>query len=59
MKVVKIEVNEQPELSNRFAVQATPTFILFRKGRQRARLDGAPKEKIDLITWLDRTSSLG
>ncbi|MGE5893723.1 MAG: thioredoxin family protein [bacterium] len=56
MKVVKVEVNEEPALSSRFNVHATPTFILFRNGQALGRLDGAPKEKIELVMWIDKIS---
>ncbi len=54
LKVVKVDVDAEPVLAGRFAVKATPTFILFRNGTQIARMDGAPKEKIDLVQWLDQ-----
>ncbi len=56
MKVVRVDVDAEPALSSRFTVKATPTFILYRNGRQLARMDGAPKEKIDLVEWVDRSS---
>lgn len=54
LKILKIDVDAEPALAQRFAVKATPTFILYRKGKELARMDGAPKEKIDLVRWLDR-----
>jgi len=53
LKVLQIDVDEEPSLAHRFTVHATPTFILFRNGVQLARMDGATKEKIDLIRWVD------
>jgi len=55
MKVVRVDVDAEPHLAQRFTVRATPTFILYRNGRQLARMDGAPKEKIELIEWIDRS----
>ncbi len=55
MKVVKIDVDAESSLARRFSVRATPTFILYRNGTQVARMDGAPKEKIDLVQWVDRS----
>ncbi len=54
LKVVRVDVDAEPEPARRYAVKATPTFILFRNGTQIARMDGAPKEKIDLVQWLDQ-----
>ncbi len=54
LKVVRVDVDAEPTLARRFTVKATPTFILFRNGTQVARMDGAPKEKLDLVQWIDR-----
>jgi thioredoxin 2 len=54
LKVIKVDVDAEPALSRRFAVKATPTLILYRNGTQLARMDGAPKEKLDLVQWVDR-----
>jgi thioredoxin 2 len=58
LKIIKVDVDSEPELARRFVVKATPTFILYRNGKQLARLDGAPKEKIELVQWLDRLMGL-
>jgi thioredoxin 2 len=57
LKVLQIDVDEEPLLARRFAIRATPTFILFRGGTQIARMEGATREKIDLLRWVD--SSVG
>lgn len=54
LKVAKIDIDAEPALGQRFTVKATPTFILFKNGSQIARLDGAPKEKIQLVQWVDQ-----
>ena len=54
LKVVKVEVQEEFALAQRFQAKATPTFILFRNGQQLARVDGAPKEKLDMVRWIDK-----
>lgn len=54
VKVLLVDIQAEPRLAQRFGVMATPTFILFRKGQQLARIDGAPKEKLDLIRWVDQ-----
>ena len=55
LKVLKADVDAEPDLARRFTVKATPTFMLYRNGRLLGRMDGAPKEKIELVQWLDRT----
>jgi thioredoxin 2 len=54
LKVVRVDIDAEPVLARRFAVKATPTFIVFKNGTQVARMDGAPKEKLDLVQWLDQ-----
>jgi thioredoxin 2 len=54
VKVLLVDIQAELPLAQRFGVMATPTFILFRKGEQLARIDGAPREKIDLLRWVDQ-----
>lgn len=54
LKVVRVDVDEEQALAKQFNVRATPTFVLYRGGRQLARMDGAPKEKLELVQWVDR-----
>jgi thioredoxin 2 len=54
LKVVKVDVDAEPDLAKRFMVKATPTFIVFKNGTQIARMDGAPKEKVELVQWIDQ-----
>src|SRR6266700_3983461 len=41
LKVAKLNVDENPAMAARFAVQAIPTMILFRDGREVDQLRGA------------------
>lgn len=54
LKVLLVNIQEELPLAQRFEAMATPTFILFRNGRQVARIDGAPREKIELVRWVDQ-----
>lgn len=56
LKVIRVDVDAEPALAHRFVVKATPTFVLYRNGRQLARMDGAPKESSELAQWIDRAS---
>lgn len=58
LKILKIDVDAESELARRFGVKATPTFILYHNGKQLARMDGAPKEKLDLVQWIDHGMNL-
>ena len=48
--VGKINVDEQPELEERFAVEAIPTLLLFRDGRAGEPLV-APGSKAQIVDW--------
>jgi thioredoxin 2 len=54
LKVIKIEVDVEPVLAGRFAMRATPTFLFYRNGREIGRMDGAPREKIEFVQWVER-----
>jgi thioredoxin 2 len=52
IKLVKVNVDEAPELSRRFAVQGIPTLLVTRDGEVVARQTGAVGEPA-LRTWLE------
>ena len=54
LKVIRVDVDAEPGLARRFMVKATPTFVVYKNGTQVARMDGAPKEKIELVQWIDQ-----
>ncbi len=46
-KVAKINVDEQPELAEKYGVMSIPTFILFKGGKEVERLAGSQsKDKL-------------
>ncbi len=48
LKIAKLNVDENPRLSARFGVQAIPTMILFRGGRELDQIRGAvPKPALE------------
>jgi thioredoxin 2 len=50
MRLVKINVDEEPELAQRFAVQSIPTIALMRRGRELDRRSGA-MPAAQLLRW--------
>ena len=36
VKIVKVDVDESPDLAQRFGIMSVPTMILFKKGQQTA-----------------------
>jgi thioredoxin 2 len=52
LKVVKLNVDEAPELSERYEIRGIPLLVLFRDGSEIDRLVGAaPQEQ--LSRWLE------
>ena len=52
LKLVKVDVDAAPRLSQRFEVRAVPTLMVLRDGKVLARQPGAAPEPA-LISWLD------
>jgi thioredoxin 2 len=49
--VIKVNVDQLPELAAQFGIQGVPTFIIFSKGHERARMSGAMSEA-DFSLWV-------
>jgi thioredoxin 2 len=54
LKIVRVDIDAEPALAKQYMVKGTPIFILFKNGTQIARREGAPKEKIELVQWVDQ-----
>jgi thioredoxin 2 len=52
LKLVKVDVDQNPALSRRFAVQAVPTLMVFNRGTMVGRQAGAAPAAA-LRDWLD------
>jgi thioredoxin 2 len=53
IKLVKVNVDEAPNLARRFSVQGIPTLLVMVKGQEKARQTGAAPEHV-LRPWLER-----
>jgi thioredoxin 2 len=53
IKLVKVNVDEAPKLSERFSVQAVPTLLVMRGGQVIARQAGAAPAQV-LRQWVDQ-----
>ena len=51
--IAKVNVDEHPGLAGRFGIRSIPTLILFRDGREAARVSGA-MDAASLSGWLAR-----
>ncbi len=52
VKVVKINVDDDMELAQKFGVMSIPTFIVFKNGQMAGRKMGA-NQKSDMLAMLD------
>lgn len=53
LKLVKVDVDAAPQISQRFTVQAVPTLLLVHDGKVLARQSGAAPVAA-LRSWLDQ-----
>ncbi len=53
LKVMKVDCDADALLAKRFKIEKTPTFIVYRNGVELIRVDGPPKDKTDLVKWID------
>jgi thioredoxin 2 len=53
LKVLKVDTEVDFTLAQRFKIKKTPTFIVYRSGAELIRVDGPPKDKSDLVKWVD------
>ena len=53
LKVLKVDLETDPSLGKRFKVEKTPTFLFYKDAVDVLRVDGPPKAKADLVTWVN------
>jgi len=58
LKVVKLNVDDEPEIAARYQVQGIPLLVLVRDGKELDRLVGAVPER-DIAAWLRRHVDIG
>jgi thioredoxin 1 len=52
VKIAKVDVNNNPELSARFGVRSIPTLLFFKNGEVKDQMIGAASKK-DLVSRID------
>lgn len=57
VKVVKVDVDQNPGITQKYAIQAMPTLIMFSGGKEVNRNVGALVQKVKLESWIK--SSVG
>lgn len=55
VKVAKIDVDDNPEITNKYQIQAMPTLIMFKDGEVAARHTGALVQKSKLEAWINES----
>ena len=58
VKLVKVNVDQAPQLSRRFEVQGIPTLLVLKQGKVESRQTGAAPERV-LKDWVDRALAGG
>jgi thioredoxin 2 len=53
LKVMQVDIESDTYLAQRFKITKTPTFIVYRNGTELLRVDGPPRDKTDLVKWID------
>ncbi|MBC50457.1 MAG: thioredoxin [Pelagibacteraceae bacterium] len=52
IKIIKINIDENPNIPNQYSVQSIPTLIIFKKGQPIATKVGNAI-KSELLTWIE------
>lgn len=52
VKIAKIDVDQNPDVTQRFHVQAMPTLMIFKDGKVAAQRVGALTQKKQLQDWI-------
>ncbi len=55
VKIAKIDVDANPDITTRYQIQAMPTLIIFKDGEIAGRHTGALVQKSKLEAWINST----
>lgn len=55
LKVAKVDVDENPEITQKFRIQAMPTLLILKGGKVAAQHVGAMVQKRKLEEWINAT----
>ena len=55
VKVVKVDVDANPEITTKYQIQAMPTLIMLKDGEVVGRHTGALVQKAKLAAWINST----
>ncbi len=57
IKVVKVDVDQNPEITQKYRIQAMPTLMIFKDGKVAATQVGALVQKTKLESWIKSSIS--
>ena len=57
VKIVKVDVDENPKVTGTYGIRAMPTLILFKAGKVAAQHTGAIVQKKKLEDWINASVS--
>jgi len=55
VKVAKLDVDQNPEVTQKYTIQAMPTLMIFKGGQKVAERVGALTQKKQLQDWITRS----
>ena len=58
VKVVKIDVDQNPDTTQKYRIQAMPTLLLFKDGKLAATQVGALVQKSRLEDWIKKATTV-
>ncbi len=53
LKILKVDFDAEAFLAQRFKIEKTPTYLVFKSGKMVLRMDGPPKDRGALVSWVD------
>ena len=59
VKVVKVDVDQNPTITGKYAIRAMPTLLVFRDGKVIATHTGAMVQKRALEEWVNKSITAG
>ncbi|MEO1694666.1 MAG: thioredoxin [Pseudomonadota bacterium] len=57
VKIAKVDVDQSPDITTKYGIQAMPTLILFKDGEVAARHTGALVQKSKLAAFIESNTS--
>jgi thioredoxin 1 len=58
LKVVKVDVDQNPEITMKYRIQAMPTLLIFKDGKVAGQNVGALVQKTKLEAWVKATVTI-